>query len=1181
MDRGVEVFCSGNHRSRVFAVKVVLLSVLFLLVSATSSFVWAQTTTTGSVAGTVTDPTGASVPNAKVTLKSASRGGSQDTTTSQLGAYRFDLLQPGSYSVTFAVSGFETVTRQVQVTVGQISTADIQLAVGAASATVEVTAQIPLLQTEGGNLSSSINESQAGNVPNPGNDLTYMAQIAPGSVSNTAGGGLGNFSSYGISAVANQFTVNGMDDNDPFLNVNNSGATNLTLGQNEVQEVAVVTNGYSGQYGGLAGANVNYITRGGTNQFHGRATWYWNGTKLNANSWFNNANKAPRSFVNANQYGADIGGPIVKNRLFFYANFEGLYLVVPTSATVFVPSPQFATAVQANINAKFASDPAMQQFYQNIFTLYSKAPGIGRATPVPASSDGGCDGSEGSFPVAGFGGAGTPCALTFISNVSNKTHEHLEAYRIDWNVTSKDRFFGRIQKDRGLQATITDGINPLFNVQSDQPEWQGQASESHTFSNGAVNQFVASGQWYSALFGNASQSATRAAFPTTLQFASGQFTNLGGLDFLFPQGRRVTQFQVSDDFSKTIAAHTLKVGGKFRRNWISNTDYSILSTGLVVPGSLASFFNGGTDGNTGLLQSFPTSVEQPFAVYTVGGYVEDDWKVRPNLTLNVSFRLDHPANPVCFHKCFARPVTEFPSLSTSATTPYNQLLLENQRQMLPDLTSVEPQPRFGFAWEPRFGGMHNTVVRGGIGLFYDNYPGSLLDGFSENVPFDPTFTVVSGPSAVISSASDPNSIFHSAAASNSAFQSSFANGGSFSSISALSVFAPPNPPFSAPGLAASVNHPKALQYQKWSLEIEHQFGQNTSIAVQYVGNHAIHIYTQNSGINGCDVIVNPGAAAANQKAFTSLPACNAATGAGVNPSFSVVNYAQSTGVANYNGLTTSFTHRYKSGQVQVNYSYSHALDTVSNSGVPQDAFGNTSFFATNNSMVYPQNPANPRQFNYASADYDARHILNANYVWELPIKQYITRDHGPDRLVRGWDVNGGVFFRTGFPYTLVNNAVSFALQAGGYGSSNNLVDVFGIQTAAGGTGVSCASQFGAGQPNKGYCLNPANFFVPTLNNPQTTFGNVGRNTIRGPRYFDSDFSLMKHTKITERTEFVLGAQFFNVFNHPNFDAPVMDVSSSHFGTILRTVSGPTTMFGSVLGADASPRLVQLKLQFVF
>lgn len=1141
-----------------FAVVTCLVLLGLLLVSLP---LMAQTTTTGDIAGIVTDPSGATVPNASVTLKDLGKGATQTATSNADGSYRFSALLPGMYSVTVTSTGFNSASRQLEAKVGQVTTGDFQLALGASSQTVTVTEQSPLLQTDSGNLTSTIGQSQAENIPNPGNDLTYMAQIAPGSVMNTGGGGLGNFSSYGMSAVSNLFTVDGMDDNDPFLNLNDSGATNLTLGQNEIQEVSVVTNAYSGQFGGLAGANVNYVTRSGTNQFHGRASWYWNGRAMNANSWFNNATGTPRSFVNANQYGGDIGGPIVKNKLFFYFNAEGLYLVIPTSTQAVVPSTAFATAVMNNINTQYGSGSTISSFYQNVFKLYSGAPGISRATNSLPNGD--CDTSvTGSAdPNLNQFGEANPCGLAFFSNISNKTHEHLEVGRIDWNVSSNDRVFGRIQKDHGLQATVTDPINALFNVQSDQPEWQGQVQETHTFSGTAVNQFVVSGQWYSAIFGVANPAATAAAFPTTILFNSGQFSDMGGIDFDFPQGRRVSQFQFSDDFSLTRGAHTFKVGAKFRRNWVSNTDYSILSTGLIVPITQASFYNGGADGNSLIEQAFPTSLEQPFAVYSVGGYVEDDWKVRQDLTLTLALRLDHGSNPVCFHDCFARPVTQFPDLSTDATTPYNQLLTVNEHQMLPNLTTIEPQPRVGFAWQPHMWGMQNTVVRGGIGIFYDAFPGALLDGFSENPPLDPTFTVFGNATSLISSPSDPASLFASAAASNAAFQSGFASGGSFSTISA-SV-----PGFSPPNLASSQNNPKVPQYQKWSLEIERQFGANTSLDLQYVGNHGIHIYTQNSGINGCNV----------GGGFTSLPACNAFSSAGVNPSFLTVDYAQSTGVSNYNGLTAALTHRYGSGLFQINYSYSHALDTVSNSGIPADAFSNTAFTATNNSMVFPENPANPREFNYGSSDYDARHTLNANYQWELPIKHYLARDHGPDALLRGWTVNGDFFARTGLPYTIVDNGTSSALQAGGYGSSSTLVNVFGNQTGPGGTGANCMTTFsGTPQPNRGVCLNPADFETSP-----TAFGNVTRNSMRGPSYWNSDFSLMKHTRIHERAEMVIGAQIFNVFNHPNFDAPVADVSSLRFGQIIKTVAPPTTMFGSVLGADASPRLVQLKLQFRF
>jgi hypothetical protein len=309
-----------------------------------------------------------------------------------------------------------------------------------------------------------------------------------------------------------------MDDNDPFLSLNNSGATNLTLGNNEVQEVSVTTNGYSGEYGTLAGANVAFVTKSGTNEWHGKDSYYWNGRALNANSWFNNAGGVPRSFVNANQWGADIGGPIVKNKVFGYFNTEGLYLFIPAGGeTISIPSPQFAAATQAFINSTYGSTSPTGTFYNNILSLYAGTPGGPGTAAVPSTTvnsqtgtllGGGCDASVADIDAATgtthFAGTattpGTPCANQLTSVASNMTHDWLVAGRVDWNIGNSDRMFTRIQKEHGLQASVTDPINPIFNAQSDQPEYQGQYQWTRSFAGSAVNQFIASGQWYSAVF---------------------------------------------------------------------------------------------------------------------------------------------------------------------------------------------------------------------------------------------------------------------------------------------------------------------------------------------------------------------------------------------------------------------------------------------------------------------------------------------------------------------------------------------------------------------------------------------------------------------------------------------------------------------------------------------------------
>lgn len=1135
--------------------------------------VFAQTQTSGDIAGVVSDQTGAVVPGATVQLVDRAKGTTQETTTGRGGEYGFHLLQPGPYMVNVAASGFQKISQTVQVALGAVTTANIELKLGSSVQTITVTEAAPLLQSENGNAATTLSESQVQDIPNSGNDMSFTAELAPGIVANTSGGGLGNFSSFGLGADANLFTVNGMDDNDPFLNLNNTGATNLMLGNNEVQEVSVVQNGYSAEYGGLAGAQVNIVTRGGSNEFHGRATYYWNGRALNANEYFLNQSGTPRSFVNANQWGADIGGPLVKNKVFWYFNSEGLYLVVPTSTQVAIPSPEFAAATQANIDSLFGASSPEDAFYKNMFALWAAAPGAPGATNT--LPDGGCDGSEAAgtgtaLSALGFG-AGKPCALTYQSAVSGKTHDWLVAGRMDWNIGNNDRMYTRIQKDHGLQASYIDPITPLFNLVSNQPEYQGQYQWSHTIGSSAVNQFNASAQWYSATFDTPDLAKTLAAYPTTLIFASDAFfsnqdgTSLGSLDFVVPQGRNVTQYQISDDFSKTIKNHSLKVGIKFRRNDITDFDNGVVTSGELVPFTLDAFYMGGEDpaattnalpNISELVQAFATVQKFPVAAYSLGGYIEDDWKVTSNLTLNIGFRLEHQSNAICTVDCFAAPVVPFDALDHDPTIPYNAAIQVGRRQALNELQGLEPQPRFGFAYSPHAFGMKNTVIRGGFGIFNDAFPDIVVDNFAENAPLYNEFQVAGGNLTP----GGTNSLFTMASDSNAAFVSGFSSGATLADLEAAV------PGFAAPGLVSGQKRQLIPQVQKWSLGIEHSFGPNMSLNIGYVGNHAIHLPFFDNGLNVFDPSGN----------FVGFPTSPA------DPRFGVVTQIFSTGVSNYNGLVTSLTKRFGSGQFQINYVYSHALDDSSNSGNPNVTYESGQFGAANTSVSYPEDPFHPKRFNYGNADYDEKHYLSANYVWTLPIRRALG-GRGWAPLVDGWQVSGVVFAHSGTPYTLTDGGTSSGFGADNYGVGEF---IFGTQLAPGGQNVSCKAEFGAGASVAGgnYCLNTANFSqnLDASGNP-IGFGNVRRNQLRGSNYFDSDFTIMKYTKLPgwETAQFGLGFQFFNVFNHPNFQQPIGDVSSTEFGQVTSTVSPATSVFGSGLGANASPRLIQLKAQFRF
>ncbi len=308
---------------------------------------FAQSLISGDIAGVIADPSGAVMPSAKVDLRSLDTGTTQSTTSNQTGAYRFSLLKPGHYVVAASQTGFQKAERSVTVEVGQIANADLTLTVGASTQTVEVMAAAPLISTEP-SMNTAFSQIEVEELPSPGGDMTNIAQTVSGVVVNTTGG-YGNFTLNGLPATSNLFTVNGENDMDPYFNISNSGASNLLIGSNEVQEATVIANPYGGQYGQLAGAQISYVTKSGTNQFHGNANYYWNGRDMNANDFFLNQAGVGRPFSNANQWAASVGGPIRKNSTFFFVDTEGLRFVLPNAFNTTIPTPQFTAAALNNI----------------------------------------------------------------------------------------------------------------------------------------------------------------------------------------------------------------------------------------------------------------------------------------------------------------------------------------------------------------------------------------------------------------------------------------------------------------------------------------------------------------------------------------------------------------------------------------------------------------------------------------------------------------------------------------------------------------------------------------------------------------------------------------------------------------------------------------------------------------
>ena len=703
----------------------------------------AQTTTSGGLAGVVTDPSNAVVPNADVEIKDNNKGTTQSTKTDQEGVYRFFFLAPTRYILIVSHIGFKTENRAVNVLLGPPVSVNVTLQLAKASTTMTVTAEAPLIQAENGDVSTTMSSKQISEVPNPGNDLTYIVQTAPGVVMNTDVQGGANFSILGMPGTSYRYTMDGMNNSDNDYNLQPVGALFLLPGQNEIQEATVVSTGYSGQFGGAAGGNINYISKSGSNEFHGNTQYYWNGRALNANDWFNKAAGKPRPFDIANQWAASLGGPIQKNNLFFFLDTEGLRLLIPQNFLVALPSPQFEAATITNIDSRFGSTSVSDGFYRRVFNLYDAAPGAGNARlgSVNPNDPTGC---------TGFGrlGAGVPCARYFFTTRGRPSQDLLTSGRGDWNVGS-NRVFLRMQHDGGRSAIATDPISPLFDGDLNLTWWQGQVGETHTFGSSAASQFLFAGSYVGFIYGMKNPSQTLSEFPTVLNFnATGTFTNLGRGDFINPfgSGGYSARYQISEDLVKVWNNQKFGFGASLERINSTYLQYTANVIGTLTPRTLDAFYQGGVDpvspgsDSTLLSQSFPARTSQRMAFYTLGLYAQDEWHARPNLTLTFALRVEHQSNPVCQHSCFARLNGSFESLSHDPNQPYNRAILVNQKQALAGVDNLLWSPRFSFAWQP-FGVSRSAVLRGGAGVFFDPVPGALAIFFSSNPPLLNSYTI--------------------------------------------------------------------------------------------------------------------------------------------------------------------------------------------------------------------------------------------------------------------------------------------------------------------------------------------------------------------------------------------------------------------------------------------------------
>ena len=1106
--------------------------------------VFSQTMTTGDIVGVVSDATGAIVPNAKVTARYVDTNEAHATVANSIGQYRFSLLQGGDYEVSAEAPGLKSRTEKFTLLVGQVSEINLRLEVQAAQEVVEVQATSSILQTENANQASGFNTAQMVVLPAGGGDITTIAYTVPGIIQ---GKGSDTFATNGIPGANNLFTLNGADDMDPYLNINNSGASNNLLGANEIAEASVVLNAFSADYGRMAGAQVNYVGKTGTNSFHGNLFHNFNDKIFNANSFFNNqvGLQEPRS--DSHNFGGSLGGPIKKNKLFFFFNYESLRYALPTSGTVTIPSPQLEQYTLAHIPASATT------LYQDAFKLWGGASGAANAVPVTNGNGPLQDGNKhlgcgtGTFwnagiqaPGGGVFGQNVSCTYAFAENASEDNIESLVTVRGDYNINEKQKISARYNYDWGIQATGPSFINPAFNEQSVQPAHQGQLTYTYTISPTLVNNFVGSGSWYTAIFGYPSESAALALMPETMSPGDGCCSSVG-TSSSFPQGRNVGQAQIADDLTWVHGRHTFKGGINWRYNKITDfTNNEGAFSGIYSFADLTDFTTGQINA-TGLgdsfTQAFPNLLQVHLRMSSLGAYIQDEWQVRRNLTFTLGFRMEHDANPACVDNCFARMNTQFgmPGYTGGASVPYNQTISSGLHNQYQSLEAIIPEPRFGFAWKLD----NKTVVRGGIGSFASLFSGSSAASVFRNAPSVFSARVSFG---AVGMPTDSSSSAYAAAAAAAVFRTGFSSGDTLAQLQA----ALGKIPFSAPSYYSAPNNFVAPKVTEWSFEIERQLDAHNVLALTYVGNHGYDMSMSNGYANAFLLLSN-GVNKYYGTNFAGLPT------AAPDPRFLTVTQVLTQAYTNYDAMTLQLRHSLKWGfQGQVGWTWSHALG--------------------DNTVYNPYNLA----FGYGNLSLDARHTVVSDIIWTQPHK---FANPFLKFALNGWTYGQKFYFYTGFPFSSSDSKINAQINSGGGFSGTFLATVIDPHIQTNCTAVHGSSDTPCFTVNQFETYNSTSGVSTPV---QMDFGQTGPGVFRGPNYFDIDTQLSKKFFIRERYAFEIGAQAFNTLNHPNFSNPTASITSGSLGTTSGNVGPTTSPYGSFQGASlVSGRILVVTAKFSF
>jgi hypothetical protein len=1041
----------------------------------------------GGILGTISDSTGASVAGAKVMATNTETGLARESTTDADGNYSFSELQLGNYSITATKEGFRTeIATNIVVAVEGPQRANLTMTPGRVDETVQVQADVPLVETSSNTLGGTLQAEDFKDLPVNGRDFMKMLTAIPGanadpSSVNDSPGSFGVFSVNGNRGRSNNFLLDGTDMNDGFRNdnaINEGGVFGIPatlLPVDAIQEMAILNN-TEAEYGRNSGSIVNIVTKSGTNSLHGSAFEYFRNNALDARNYFNCAQAlcasgvagGPQNAFHNNQFGGSLGGPIIKDKTFFLLSYEGQREIVGFPSPAAIPS-------QALIAAN-APAGGINPIIQNILNTnpWGVLPAVGN------NSDG-----------------------TYTEEVNAPSTNRLDSLitKIDQHIGRDDLLTGRYyfgDSSQSAPLAIAGGnVLPGFNTVVPTRVQVVSLSYTHVISprllaelRGGWNRFAEtftaediSDNPASLGLNTANADFTPVDYGLPVISVSNPTGNPGDQTFAGlganksnPRGRVDSNVHYLSNFAYNPGSHNWKFGYEFRRTTV-NQYFDLTHRGKLAFDTLADFLDGSAD--DGEFSSYQTMGNSHRVTYqnSFAFYVQDNFRVSHRLTLNYGLRWDYYGVIGEKNDLFSILNSSYNLVEVGASGGPNSLYPKDFHNF---------SPRIGIAYD--MFGTGKTVLRAGYGFAYDAFS---QDFFAGQIPYTslnagPLFNDV-GPRPISYGLLDPNALQPVACGSSGSISvpnSSICTGPVFSSFGPEDVF--------------TVDQRLRTPYvQNYNLNIEQDLTHRTALSIAYVGSAGRKLFRF--------IDLNQAPAATGVRPLTALGL----------PYYYVLNF-QSSALSNYNSLQTSLKIRDLHGFTStVNYTYSHSIDTASD-GQDYAPF-----------QAQPDNSFNVRN-ERSNSGFDVRQRFT--WLWDYRIPEA----HSMHLVTGGWSVSGVVSLATGMPFSLLDyNSYN---TNNGNGEYYERPDLVGNPWA----GTSSPANF----------INLEAFAAPCTGGPVGNppiftcsgnyhFGSSPRNGFYGPHYRNFDFSLIKDTKLTERVSMQLRADFFNIFNHPNFANPLL------------------------------------------